>query len=209
MARPKKTAVVEPTATNTNDELLKQIEEMKKQLAELKAENDSLKETQQVEVDDNDDEEINGDTEIVVISQFMGKLVISTEGNGVGTVYRFENFGDVHDIPFSDLKDIVKNKPNFAKEGLYYIANKNAVKKLRLTKEYEHIISNDLFERLLDEKSDVIIKAYENAPKLQQEQIVSMIDDRLANNKEVDGNVLVKIGKLCGRDFLHVTEDDE
>lgn len=209
MARPKKTAVAEPTAINTNDELLKQIEEMKKQLAELKAENNSLKETQQVEVDDNDDEEINGDTEIVVISQFMGKLVISTEGNGVGTVYRFENFGDVHDIPFSDLKDIVKNKPNFAKEGLYYIANKNAVKKLRLTKEYEHIISNDLFEHLLDEKSDVIIKAYKNAPKLQQEQIVSMIDDRLANNKEVDGNVLVKIGKLCGRDFLHVTEDDE
>ena len=28
---------------------------------------------------------------------------------------------------------------------------------------------------------------------------------RLANNKEVDGNVLVKIGKLCGKDFLTIT----
>ena len=116
---------------------------------------------------------------------------------------------DIQDIPFSDLKEIVKNKPNFAKEGLFYIANDKAVKKLRLTKEYEHIINNDLFAHLLDEKSDVIIKAYKDAPKLQQEQIVAMIDERLANNKEVDGNVLVKIGKLCGRDFLRVTEDDE
>ena len=56
---------------------------------------------------------------------------------------------------------------------------------------------------------DVIIKTYENAPRLQQKQIISMIDERLASNKEVDGNVLVKIGKLCGKDFLHMNEDDE
>lgn len=216
MARPKKDAtklvaqidVSNEVVQDATQELLKKLEEMQKQLAELKAENDSLK-TKQVEDIKDDEEEINGDTEVVVISQFMGKLVISTEGNGIGTVYRFEEFGDIQDIPFSDLKEIVKNKPNFAKEGLFYIANDKAVKKLRLTKEYEHIINNDLFAHLLDEKSDVIIKAYKDAPKLQQEQIVAMIDERLANNKEVDGNVLVKIGKLCGRDFLRVTEDDE
>ena len=216
MARPKKDAtklvaqidVSNEVVQDATQELLKKLEEMQKQLAELKAENNSLK-TKQVEDIKDDEEEINGDTEVVVISQFMGKLVISTEGNGIGTVYRFEEFGDIQDIPFSDLKEIVKNKPNFAKEGLFYIANDKAVKKLRLTKEYEHIINNDLFAHLLDEKSDVIIKAYKDAPKLQQEQIVAMIDERLANNKEVDGNVLVKIGKLCGRDFLRVTEDDE
>ena len=215
MARPKKDAtkvvaqidVSNEVVQDATQELLKKLEEMQKQLADLKAENESLKETKQVV--DTDEEEINGDTEVVVISQFMGKLVISTEGNGIGTVYRFEEFGDVQDIPFSDLKEIVKNKPNFAKEGLFYIANEKAVKKLRLTKEYEHIIHNDLFAHLLDEKSDVVVKAYQNAPKLQQEQIVAMIDERLAANKEVDGNVLMKIGKLCGRDFLRVTEDDE
>lgn len=216
MARPKKDAtklvaqidVSNEVVQDATQELLKKLEEMQKQLAELKAENDSLK-TKQVEDIKDDEEEINGDTEVVVISQFMGKLVISTEGNGIGTVYRFEEFGDIQDIPFSDLKEIVKNKPNFAKEGLFYIANDKAVKKLRLTKEYEHIINSDLFAHLLDEKSDVIIKAYKDAPKLQQEQIVAMIEERLANKKEVDGNVLVKIGKLCGRDFLRVTEDDE
>jgi hypothetical protein len=209
MARPKKTQTTETTSTkanvdvDVNAELLKKLEEMQKQINELKTENQALK-------NDTDEmnEELNGDTEIEVISQFVGKLALSTDGNGMGTVYRFEKFGDVQDIPFSDLKDIVKNKPKFAKEGLYYIANEEAVKKLRLSKDYEHIVSNDIFAHMLDEDSDVVIKAYKNAPKLQKEQIVSMIDERLAKNQEVDGNVLVKIGKLCGRDFLRVDEDE-
>ena len=211
MARPKKTQTTEATSTkakadvnvDVNAELLKKLEEMQKQINELKTENQALK-------NDTDEinEELNGDTEIEVISQFVGKLALSTDGNGMGTVYRFEKFGDVQDIPFSDLKDIVKNKPKFAKEGLYYIANEEAVKKLRLSKDYEHIVNNDIFVHILDEDSDTVIKAYKNAPKLQKEQIVSMIDERLAKNQEVDGNVLVKIGKLCGRDFLRVDEDE-
>lgn len=209
MARPKKTQTTEATSTkanvnvDVNAELLKKLEEMQKQINELKTENQALK-------NDTDEmnEELNGDTEIEVISQFVGTLALSTDGNGMGTVYRFEKFGEVQDIPFSDLKDIVKNKPSFAKEGLFYISNKEAVKKLRLTKEYEHIVNSNIFAHLLDEKSDVIIKAYENAPRLQKEQIVSMIDERLARNQEVDGNVLVKIGKLCGKDFLRVDEDE-
>ena len=208
MARPKKTVAVDEKSTvDMNAELLKKLEEMQKQLAELKAENDSLKD-KQVE-DKESEEELTADTDIMVVSQYMGKLVVSTEGNGIGTVYRFEKFGDIHDIPFSDLKLIVKNNSKFARQGVFYIANEDAVKKLRLNRDYETIVANKLFSHLLDENADIIIKAYENAPKLQQKQIVSMIEERLANNKEVDGNVLVKIGKLCGKDFLRVTEDDE
>lgn len=204
MGRPRKTAVAEEkkTTVDVNEELMKQLKEMQEQLAKLKAENDSLKESQVEE-----EEELTGDTEIMVISQTIGGLTISTEGNGIGTVYRFDKFGDIQDIPFSDLKEIVKNKPNFAKEGVYYIANEKAVKKLRLTSDYKNIIGNELFSHLLDEKPDVIVEAYKKAPRLQKEQIVGMIEEKLANKEEVDGNVLVKIGKLCGKDFLK--EDDE
>lgn len=210
MGRPRKTAVAEEKNTklvaeikaDVNEELMKQLKEMQEQLAKLKAENDSLKESQVEE-----EEELTGDTEIMVISQTIGGLTISTEGNGIGTTYRFDKFGDIQDIPFSDLKEIVKNKPNFAKEGVYYIANEKAVKKLRLTSDYKNIIGNDLFAHLLDEKPEVVVEAYKKAPRLQKEQIVGMIEEKLANKEEVDGNVLVKIGKLCGKDFLR--EDDE
>ena len=214
MARPKKDATKVATqdnkevAVDVTQELLKKLEEMQNQLAQLKAENEAFK-NHKVEDINEDEEEINGDTDIPVISQTVGKLVLSTDGNGMGTVYRFDGFGEVHDIPFADLKDIVKNKPRFAKEGAFYISNAQAVKKLRLAKEYEHIVNNKLFEHILNEKSDVVISTYKNAPKLQQEQIVSMIEDKIDKGQDVDGNVLVKIGKLCGKDFLRVEEDDE
>jgi hypothetical protein len=204
--RPKKSVNtdVKNTETNVNDAILAQLKELQEQMLALKAENEALKENKQITVD-----ELNGDTEIEVISQFVGKLALSTDGNGMGTVYRFEKFGDVQDIPFSDLKEIVKNKPSFAKEGLYYIANKEAVNKLRLAKDYEHIVDNKIFEHILDEQPDTVIKAYKNAPKLQQEQIISMIEERLANDKSVDGNILISIGKLSGKNFLHNNVDDE
>ena len=209
MARPKKDAtkvvaqidVSKEVVQNTTQELLKKFEELQKQLTELKAENNALKDNTQVEDNDNT-EELTSDTDITVISQTVGKLVISTEGNGIGTVYRFEEFGEVQDIPFGDLKDIVKNKPRFAKEGAYFICNPQAVKKLRLGNQYKNLIDDKTFINLFDKDAKTIVALYESAPKMQQEQVVSLIQDRLDNGLEVDGNVLIKIGQLCGRDFI-------
>ena len=214
MARPKKDAtkvvaqvdVSKEVVQDATQELLKKFEELQKQLAELKAENDALKDTKQVEDNDNT-EELTSDTDITVISQTVGKLVLSTEGNGMGTVYRFEEFGEVQDIPFGDLKDIVKHKPRFAKEGAYFICNPQAVKKLRLGTQYKNLIDDETFTNLFDKDAKTIIALYESAPKMQQEQIISLIEDRLARKLDVDGNVLIKIGKLCGRDFLTTEEE--
>lgn len=214
MARPKKDAtkvvaqvdVSKEVVQDATQELLKKFEELQKQLAELKAENDALKDTKQVENNDNT-EELTSDTDITVISQTVGKLVLSTEGNGIGTVYRFEEFGEVQDIPFGDLKDIVKHKPRFAKEGAYFICNPQAVKKLRLGTQYKNLIDDKTFTNLFDKDAQTIVALYESAPKMQQEQVVSLIEDRLANKLEVDGNVLIKIGKLCGKDFLTTEEE--
>ncbi len=214
MARPKKDAtkvvaqidVSKEVVQDATQELLKKFEELQKQLAELKAENDALKDIKQIEDDDNT-EELTSDTDITVISQTVGKLVLSTEGNGMGTVYRFEEFGEVQDIPFGDLKDIVKHKPRFAKEGAYFICNPQAVKKLRLGTQYKNLIDDETFTNLFDKDAKTIVALYESAPKMQQEQVVSLIEDRLAKKLEVDGNVLIKIGKLCGKDFLTTEEE--
>ena len=214
MGRPKKDAtkvvtqidVSNDVVQDATQELLKKFEELQKQLAELKAENDALKDIKQVEDNDNT-EELTSDTDITVISQTVGKLVLSTEGNGIGTVYRFEEFGEVQDIPFGDLKDIVKHKPRFAKEGAYFICNPQAVKKLRLGTQYKNLIDDKTFTNLFDKDAKTIVALYESAPKMQQEQVVSLIEDRLTKKLEVDGNVLIKIGKLCGRDFLTTEEE--
>ena len=197
---------VEKKDSDVLTDLMNQLKEMQQQIANLTKENEQLK----VDKEEKEEkEELTSDTDIPVISLVTGGLTISTEGNGVGTVYRFEEFGEIRDIPFGDLKDIVKNKPEFAKGGIFYIANEEAVKKLRLSRDYKNIISDKLFAHLLDEDAKVVIEAYKLAPKLQQEQVVSMIEDRLENGVEVDANILVKIGKLCGRDFMSTASDLE
>ena len=199
--RPKKTDTASKTTTKTKavDDTQEQIKALQEQLAQLMAENKALKEK---EVEVSEDEEITADTDIMVISQTVGSLAISTEGNGIGTVYRFEKFGDVQDIPFGDLRDIVKNKPKFAKEGAYFICNPQAVKKLRLGNDYKNLIDDSTFLNLFDKDADTIVALYKSAPSMQQKQIVGLIKDRLEKGIEVDGNVLVKIGQLCGKDFL-------
>lgn len=198
--RPKKTQTTEQTTVDVNTELMKKLEELQKQITELRAENSTLKDNQIDKQEDN--VEITADTDVTVISQTVGKLVLSTEGNGIGTVYRFEEFGEVQDIPFGDLKDIVKNKPRFAKEGAYFICNPQVVKKLRLGTQYKNLIDDKTFTNLFDKDAKTIVALYESAPKMQQEQVVSLIEDRLERHLDVDGNVLIKIGKLCGKDFL-------
>lgn len=199
---------VKKTEINKDDMLLalsKQIEEMNKKLLELSEENKALKENATKEIQE---EELNSDTEIPVVSMCVGKLVISTLGNGLGNIYRFSEFGEIQDIPFGDLKEIVKNKPYFAKEGAFYIANEEAVKKLRLTRDYEHIISNKMFETLLNQNAEVVVEAYKTAPDLQKSQVISLIEDKLASGADIDGNILIKIGKLCGKSFIK-NEDEE
>ena len=195
----------EEETSSVIEDLMNQLKEMQQQIASL------TKEKEQLEADkeEKEVEELTSDTDIPVISLVTGGLTISTEGNGVGTVYRFEEFGEIKDIPFGDLKDIVKNKPEFAKSGIFYIANEEAVKKLRLSRDYKNIISDELFAHLLEEDAKVVIEAYKIAPKLQQEQVVSMIEDKLEKGIEVDANILVKIGKLCGRDFMSTASDLE
>ena len=213
MARTKKEVVeetVEKKEKNiTEDNLLaklsKQLEDMQERLNALAKENEKLKQ----EANEKEEvSELTADTDIPVVSLTMGKLVVSTLGNGLGTVYRFEEFGQVQDISFGDLKDIVKNKPNFARGGAYYIADKDAVKKLRLTRDYENIISDKMFSVLLDQNANVVVEAYKTAPKLQQEQVVGMIEDKLENGVEIDANILVKIGKLCGKNFTKEVEEE-
>ena len=200
--RPKKTDTAAKTTKTIKavDDTQEQIKALQEQLAQLMAENQALKQKDVAQVEE--EEEITADTDIMVISQTVGSLAISTEGNGIGTVYRFEKFGDVQDIPFGDLRDIVKNKPKFAKEGAYFICNPQAVKKLRLGNQYKNLIDDKTFLNLFDKDADTIVALYKSAPSMQQKQIVGLIEEKLEKGVDVDGNVLIKIGQLCGKDFL-------
>ena len=225
MAR-KKTDVVEETSvvTSTTEEnnntdikaILEQMKAMQAQITQLQKEKeeaveskssaDALIEALKKSLKEKDSSS-DVDIDVPVMSGCLGKLVLSTDGKGMETKYKFYHMGEVQDIPYSDLKDICKNMKSFAQKGLFYILDEKIVKKLRLAGHYNKMATQDDIVNLFEHTPNEIIGIYSIASDEQKEIIVSMIMEKKNNGEPVDYNVLAEIGKQCGKNLLANDED--
>lgn len=198
------TEKVEPTkttktSTKTVDKRDEEIEALKKSLAEAM---DLIKSMQTVATQK--ETKLGSDDNIVVISQCVGALTISTEGFGRGTVYDFLEFGEIQDIPFGDLKDIVRNNRSFAEKGYFYIANEEAVKQLRLERVYNKLLKNEDMLNLFNINPQTVIELYKLAPEGQKKVIIDLIVDKKLKGETVDANILLTLGELSGKDLIGI-----
>lgn len=150
------------------------------------------------------DDKLTSDDYVTVISQCPNKLSLSTDGFGAGTVYDFDTLGEIIDIPFGDLKGIVRNNKSFVQKGLFYIANEEAVKQLRLGTLYKKLISSDDILNLLNRDDKTIIEIYKLAPDSQKETIINIVEDAKMAGRNIDANVLLELGELCGKDLIQI-----
>lgn len=149
-------------------------------------------------------EKIDGDESIPVISQCVGELYLTLDGKGNGIPYIFSGFGDIQDIPYSELKLICKNNRSFVEKGLFYVAHEKAVKELRLTSIYKRLLSNEDMIHLLEKDSATIIDLYKLAPDSQKETIIKLVSDQKLNGGNIDANVLMTLGELSGKDLINI-----
>ena len=182
--------------------LQKQVESQNKEKSDLQQLVEALKSDKSTDTEDIQDSE-----EIVVISQFVGTLSLFTEGNGMGYEYKFDKFGDIQDIPYRDLKDIVRNNRTFAQNGLFYIANNKVVDRLRLKAYYKRLISNEDMINIFNKKPNEIIEIYKLAPDEEKKTIIDLIIDKKMNKQKVNNDVLVELGELCGKDLINIDVD--
>lgn len=214
--RPKKTTI-ETTAKKTTTKavdkevknesadltaIMEQMAEMQKQILALTKENEALqaKETETTE----DAEEINADTEITVVSNFNGTLILSTEAHGGGVQYKFYELGEMQEIPFGDLRDICKNMRRFAQEGLFYILNDTAINKLRLNTSYNRMLGFEDMQNLESKPASVVIELYKLASPAQKDEILNTFLEKYRSGKPVDINIIKELGDLVGRNLLQM-----
>lgn len=144
------------------------------------------------------------ETEVPVVSMCQGELNLATQGKGQGNIYTFTDFGQIIDIPFGDLKDIVQHNQRFANEGYFYIVDEEVVRKLRKTSEYNKMLPPEVIENIFKNDANKIIDLYNMAPRGQKETIVEMIKNKRLQGIDVDANVLVKLGELTGINFVGI-----
>ena len=112
-------------------------------------------------------------------------------------------------IPESEARAIVNNMPNTMVSGVVYIADADFVREVELDGAYAEMLSDEQVKSLLHKSAAEVCDIYRNASDTQKRIIVDMVSDRRLEGLPVDANIVVELGKLCGKDLMGIEPENE
>lgn len=197
-----KTAEVTNSAVEENEALKAKIAEQEQQMADLMAQIKVMMQAQAATNPVNIEEKAARG--IKFISLVPGGLTL--KGN---RMYHIDKQFGYKMIPESEARAILSNMPNTVASGMVYIADKEFVNKNDLSGVYEEILSDKQLKELLQQNANDVCEIYKQASMAQREIIVDMVVNRKLNGLPIDANIVVEIGKLCGKDLMSITPEEE
>ena len=196
------TAEVTNSAVEENEALKAKIAEQGQQMADLMAQIKVMMQAQAATNPVNIEEKAARG--IKFISLVPGGLTL--KGN---RMYHIDKQFGYKMIPESEARAILSNMPNTIASGMVYIADKEFVNKNDLSGVYEEILSDKQLKELLQQNANDVCEIYKQASMAQREIIVDMVVNRKLNGLPIDANIVVEIGKLCGKDLMSITPEEE
>lgn len=151
--------------------------------------------------------EIAPNKRIKLISLFDGILVLTTnEYTERGKAYTFNKFGEIKNINYSDVTDILHYHLNLAEAGYFYITDSGVISNHGLRDVYKNILTKEVMENiiLLDKKE--MIDIFTNATKEQKETVVSLIIAKIRNEEDIDLNKVDALSRVYGRNIVEMAE---
>lgn len=109
----------------------------------------------------------------------------------------------------SEARIIVSNMPESARNGLFYIADRQFVEDNDLEDAYSTILDDTQLKTLLTKNADDVVEIYKNATDRQKATINSMIIDGRFNGVRIDANILQELGAISGIDFMGIEKIEE
>jgi len=189
------------STTNNKTDELSELEQLKQKLLQMEK---FLEE----KADNTKSEEIAQDDYIKVMSLLPYTLTLSTREKGEGKHKKFTEFGEIKNILFRDLIDIIDVHPSFTKSGYFYIMNKSAVEMLGLKDEYKNILDKSKIEKILETKDEECVDIFESAQPRQQRIIIELITQKIKEDSDsVNLNIIDKISRSSGIDIKSRVED--
>lgn len=196
------TVEVTNSAVEENEALKAKIAEQEQQMADLMAQIKVMMQAQAATNPVNIEEKAARG--IKFISLVPGGLTL--KGN---RMYHIDKQFGYKMIPESEARAILSNMPNTVASGMVYIADKEFVNKNDLSGVYEEILSDKQLKELLQQNANDVCEIYKQASMAQREIIVDMVVNRKLNGLPIDANIVVEIGKLCGKDLMSITPEEE
>ena len=196
----KQTKTKQPKIDKEKEELENKIKEQEAQMKELQEKINLLLAGSLM----NNKEEKKSKKNIKFVNMTSGGFTI--RGN---RFYHLDKQFDSLSFSENEAKTIVSNMPQSITNGLLYIADADFVEECELDGVYENIIDDITLKNLLNNSVSDVCEIYKNASEEQKKIIIEMIVDKKINNVPVDANILVELGKLCGKDLINIEPLDE
>ena len=198
----KATAPTAPVVDTEKEQLKAQLAEQQKRMEEMMAQMQVLMQAQSNSTTST--KPVNSNKQIVFINMTSGGL------NLKGTrMYHIDNQFGTKSVQESEARVIVANMPNTIAEGYVYIPDNEFLESCNMGGVYDGMLNDEQMKTLLNQDANYVCDVFENATDSQKRIIIDMVSDRQLNGKPVDANILVRLGKLCGVDFLNIEPLEE
>ena len=198
----KATAPTTPVVDTEKEQLKAQLAEQQKRMEEMMAQMQVLMQAQSNSTTST--KPVNSNKQIVFINMTSGGL------NLKGTrMYHIDNQFGTKSVQESEARVIVANMPNTIAEGYVYIPDNEFLESCNMGGVYDGMLNDEQMKTLLNQDANYVCDVFENATDSQKRIIIDMVSDRQLNGNPVDANILVRLGKLAGVDFLDIEPLDE
>ena len=198
----KETASITPVVDTEKEQLKAQLAEQQKRMEEMMAQMQVLMQAQSNSTTST--KPVNSNKQIVFINMTSGGL------NLKGTrMYHIDNQFGTKSVQESEARVIVANMPNTIAEGYVYIPDNEFLESCNMGGVYDGMLNDEQMKTLLNQDANYVCDVFENATDSQKRIIIDMVSDRQLNGNPVDANILVRLGKLAGVDFLDIEPLEE
>lgn len=198
----KETAPTTLIVDTEKEQLKAQLAEQQKRMEEMMAQMQVLMQAQSNSAMPT--KSINSNKQIVFINMTSGGL------NLKGTrMYHIDNQFGTKSVQESEARVIVANMPNTIAEGYVYIPDNEFLESCNMGGVYDGMLNDEQMKTLLNQDANYVCDVFENATDSQKRIIIDMVSDRQLNGNPVDANILVRLGKLAGVDFLDIEPLDD
>ena len=198
----KESAPTVPVVDTEKEQLKVQLAEQQKRMEEMMAQMQVLMQAQSNTVAPVNS--ISSNKQIVFINMTAGGL------NLKGTrMYHIDNQFGTRSVQESEARVIVANMPNTIANGYVYIPDNEFLESCNMGGVYDGMLNDEQMKTLLNQDANYVCDVFENATDSQKRIIIDMVSDRQLNGKPVDANILVRLGKLTGVDFLDIEPLDD
>lgn len=185
--------------TKTEDvKIDKEKEELKNKLAELEKKFAELVAKQDNQVIENS-EQPKAKKNIKIINLTRGEMYLRGS-----RIHKFDKQFDSRVFTESEVRQIYANMPKTLADGWVYIADKDMVDELELTDAYSTLLDEKTLKMLLEKNPKEVIEIYKNANDFQKNIIVGMIEEAKMHGHYVDANIVIEIGRLCGKELMDI-----